>query len=245
MASIRAVLFDLDGTLVDTAADMGAALNRLLEQEGRKALPAEQIRPIVSKGSPALIRLGFGTEPTIGHVSPFRNRTSSSWRNRDATSRNHEEALRQRFLTLYYDALCVESRLFEGMDALLDELDARRVPWGVVTNKPGWLAEPLLEKLSLKDRCACIVSGDTLERRKPHPDPLLHACKLIDRNAEHTVYVGDDERDVQAGRAAGLHTLIALWGYIGADETPGDWGADGMITGVDELRAWLAPRLDG
>jgi phosphoglycolate phosphatase len=211
------VLFDLDGTLVDTAPDMTAALNRLLEQEGLTALPAERVRNSVSKGSPALVELGFG----------------------NALEPQRRDVLRQRFLELYSQGICVDSRLFDGMDGILDELDAAGVRWGVVTNKPGWLTAPLLEALDLLPRAACVVGGDTLARRKPFPDPLLHACEAAGRDPLASIYVGDDERDVQAGKAAGMSTLIARWGYIDGEDSPQAWGADAMMQTVHELGTWL------
>ncbi|HEX7025954.1 MAG TPA: HAD hydrolase-like protein, partial [Gammaproteobacteria bacterium] len=169
MKNVTAVLFDLDGTLIDTAPDMAAALNGLLKQEQCRTLPFEHIRPVVSKGSLALVELAFGDELTESRL----------------------RELQQAFLQKYSQAICVHSRLFEGLDRLLDELDENKTPWGVVTNKPAWLTEPLLRRLDLHARCACIVSGDTLPRRKPYPDPLLHACKLMQKPPEACVYVGD------------------------------------------------------
>lgn len=214
---INTVLFDLDGTLVDTAPDMAAALNALLQQHGQKPLSFEQIRNSVSKGSIALVKLGFGSELSESEI----------------------KALQQQFLNHYEAALYVDSTLFPGMDTLLKKLEQQNIPWGIVTNKPGWLSRPLLEQMQLDQRSACIVSGDDLPRRKPHPDPLLHACKLIKREPSQTVYVGDDERDIQAGRAAGMQTLTALYGYIEGHETPQDWGADGMINDINDLDLWL------
>lgn len=217
MNSITAVLFDLDGTLIDTAPDMADALNRLLLQENRRPLPFERIRPVVSKGSLALVELGFGNELTESRL----------------------RELQQAFLKEYSEAICVQSRLFHDLDVLLNELDAHSIPWGVVTNKPAWLTEPLLRQLDLYHRCACVVSGDTLPRRKPYPDPLLHACKLMQKIPDECVYIGDDERDVVAGNAAGMRTIIAGYGYLGKDETPINWGADGMIDSIPGLRQWL------
>lgn len=217
MNNITAVLFDLDGTLIDTAPDMAAALNRLLLEENHRTLPFERIRPEVSKGSLALVKLGFGNEL--------------------AETRLRE--LQQAFLEKYSEAICVESCLFDGLGSLLEELEAEHIPWGIVTNKPAWLTEPLLQQLNLFHRSACVVSGDTLPRRKPYPDPLLHACRLMHKPPEECVYIGDDERDVVAGNAAGMRTLIAGYGYLGEDETPINWGADGMIDGIGSLRQWL------
>jgi phosphoglycolate phosphatase len=130
------------------------------------------------------------------------------------------------------------------MDELLDQLETLGYNWGVVTNKPGWLTDPLLKNLGLHDRAACIVSGDTLERRKPHPAPMLHACELIGSKPEHCVYVGDAERDVEAGRNAGMHTLVALFGYFQAHDRPHEWHADGMIQAPSDLLTWLT-QLNG
>lgn len=211
------VLFDLDGTLADTAPDMAAALNRLLAERGRDALPFDAIRPQVSHGSIGLLRLGFGLGPDDDGF----------------------EALRQRFLDLYQAALCVDTCLFPGMSAVLTELDRRGRPWGVVTNKPGWLTEPLLEQLALPVAPCCVVSGDTLARRKPDPDPLLHACASAGREPKNCVYIGDAQRDMQAGQRAGMPTLAALFGYIGPDDRPADWGADGLLHHPEDLWQWL------
>ena len=173
-----AVLFDLDGTFADTAPDMALALNRLLESEGREPLPFERIRPHVSHGGRGLIRLGFGLEP--GDASYDR--------------------LRQTFLDLYRKDLARETRLFPGIEELLGSLERIGIPWGIVTNKPEWLTEPLIAALGLTKRAACLVSGDTTPNTKPHPDPVLYACRQIAVNPAETWYVGDAERDVAAGR---------------------------------------------
>ncbi len=204
---IHAVLFDLDGTLVDTAPDLAHALNLLREENGLPPLPLEQIRPQVSHGGTALIRLGFGCSP------------------RDAKF----ELLRQRFLSLYKQNLTTHTDLFPGMAAVLATLEQKRIPWGVVTNKPGWLTEPLMKQLALSERAGCIISGDTLQQSKPHPAPLLHACRQIGVSPGECIYVGDACRDIEAGRAAGMTTLVALFGYLGAEDCPEKWGADGMI----------------
>ncbi|HKJ07815.1 MAG TPA: phosphoglycolate phosphatase [Gammaproteobacteria bacterium] len=213
----RAVLFDLDGTLLDTAPDLAYCLNELLAQTGRPRLGFEDIRPVVSHGGIGLIRLGFGLEP---EHPPFAE-------------------LRQRLLELYRENLARNTRLFPGMDAVLDELEDRGIQWGVVTNKPGWLTEPLLQALGLLERAASVVSGDTLPQRKPHPAPLLRACGETGCTAPQCVYVGDAERDILAGRTAGMHTVVALFGYIGADEDPRAWGADAVIAAPAELLDWL------
>lgn len=213
MNDIDTVLLDLDGTLVDTAPDMARALNAVLVETGRPPLPFEAIRPHVSHGSTGLLDLAYGPgQPT-----------------------DERERLRTRFLEVYYGALATDSRPFPGMEALLAELEDAGIHWGVVTNKPGWLAEPLLRTLGLDARSACLVAGDTLSRRKPDPAPLLFACERIGTAPERAAYVGDAERDVAAGRAAGVTTLVALFGYLGPDDEPGTWGADGLLAAPADI----------
>ena len=216
-ASLQAVLFDLDGTLVDTAPDMAAALNRLREERGLEALPYERLRPYVSRGSNGLIGVGFGATPS------------------DA----ERAEMIERFLAIYDARLCDESTLFDGMAAALDWIERSSVPWGIVTNKPEWLARPLLTQLGLVARAGCIVSGDSLPERKPHPRPLLHAAELLRVAPSACVYVGDDLRDVEAGRAAGMGTVVARWGYVPPDQDPSEWGADTQIETPAALLAWL------
>jgi len=219
MADLDAVLFDLDGTLVDTAPDMVRALNDLLVAEGRTALPFEILRPHVSHGSTGLLGVAFadvGPGPEL-------------------------ERLRTAFLQRYRSDLATDSRTFPGVDALLDRIESAQLRWGVVTNKPGWLTEPLLRSLGLADRASCIVSGDTLSRRKPDPAPLLHACAALAASPARTMYVGDAERDVAAGRAAGMRTLVALFGYIGADQSPARWGATGLVAHPEDIWRHVAP----
>lgn len=215
----RLVLFDLDGTLADTAPDLAYALNQTLRQQGRDELPFETIRPHVSHGGIALIRLGFGLAPGDPGF----------------------EALRRRFLEIYLANLARETRLFPGMDEVLSRLEAQRIPWGVVTNKPAWLTDPLMRQLALADRAAAIVSGDTLSNRKPHPDPILHACRTAAVPAADTLYIGDAERDIEAGNRAGTTTLAALFGYIGDQDDPAEWRADGLISSPEELLQWVLP----
>ncbi len=212
-----AVLFDLDGTFADTAPDMARALNLLLEVEGRAPLPFATIRPHVSHGGRGLVRLGFGLEP----------------------GEPHYDRLRQRFLDLYQADLARETRLFPGILELLSALDGRGLPWGIVTNKPGWLTDPLLRTLGCYDRAACVVSGDTTPHTKPHPEPLRHACRQIGVAPARTWYVGDAERDIAAGRAAGTRTLVALFGYLGETDCPRIWGADGLIAQPTDILGWI------
>lgn len=219
--TIKCVLFDLDGTLIDTAPDMVAALNTLLIENELNPLPFTDVRNSVSKGSLALIKLGFGENLDAEQLAD----------------------LQKQYLNTYSKSLCVDSSPFTGIQELLNTLDAQKICWGIVTNKPGWLAEPLLKELDLLERSQCLISGDTLPRRKPHPDPLLHASRLLQQSTGECVYIGDDQRDIDAGNAAGMQTLIAGYGYIGANETPANWGADAMVNQVCELSEWLTQRL--
>lgn len=207
MSDIDIVLFDLDGTLIDTAPEMARALNALLLAEDREPLPFETVRPHVSHGSTGLLRLAFG----------------------DVLAPDETERLREEFLRLYHEDLASDSRTFPGIDALLRQLEAAGMRWGVVTNKPGWLTTPLLRALDLHERAACVISGDTLTARKPDPAPLLHACAAVGAPPGRAVYVGDAERDVLAGRGAGMETVVALFGYIDADERPETWGATTLV----------------
>jgi phosphoglycolate phosphatase len=216
MTRSTALLLDLDGTLLDTAPDMGGALNRLLEEAGREPLPQSAIRPVVSHGAVRLVKLGF-----------------------PAAEGEEFERLRLRFLELYSQHLADRTQPFPGLLEVLDELERRGLPWGVVTNKPGWLTDPLMTQLGLFERAGCVVSGDTVGERKPHPLPLLHAADLIRVAPEHCVYVGDAERDIQAGRAAGMRTVIAAYGYLSADDAPERWNASGIIDHPEQLLAWM------
>jgi 2-phosphoglycolate phosphatase len=217
MSGFEAVFFDLDGTLIDTAPDMGGALNQLLVNHRLPTLAASDIRPHVSNGAVALINLGF----------------------RDRPNDEQLEILRSEYLEIYSDNLARESRLFAGMESTLAAIEERELPWGVITNKLAWLTEPLLEQLGLLQRCACVVSADTCERRKPHPMPMFHACDLAGVAAEKSIYVGDAIRDVEAGTAAGMTTIVASYGYIPEDESISSWQADGCIASPEELLSWL------
>ena len=206
------MLFDLDGTLVDTAPDMVSALQDLQQHHGLEPVQYDRGRSNVSNGAMGLLLMGF-----------------PDW------SEEQRQDLICEFIELYSERLAYESALFDGIETLLDELDDGDCPWGVVTNKPTHLTEPLLEQLKVAHRCVCIVSGDTLEHRKPHPAPLLHACELARVAPAQTIYVGDASRDIEAGRAAGMGTIAAGYGYITADDSPGDWGADMIVDDTQEL----------
>jgi phosphoglycolate phosphatase len=220
ISGIRTVLFDLDGTLADTAPDLAYALNALLREQGRAPLPFEVIRPAVSHGATALVKLGFSLDPAEPLFA----------------------ALRERLLSLYQQHLARETRLFPGMPELLVELERRGLHWGVVTNKPAFLTQPLMAALGLHARAACIVCGDTTANKKPHPEPMLHACRLAGSTAEQCLFVGDAERDIRAGRTAGMATLVALFGYISPEDQPQSWGADGLITEPAAVLPWLEGR---
>lgn len=212
-----ALLLDLDGTLLDTAPDMAGALNRLRREEGQAELPFASVRPHVSSGARALVELGFG-EPAPEEF----------------------ERLRLRFLALYAEALAGGTRLFDGCEALLAAVERERIPWGIVTNKPGYLTTPLLATLGLLARAACVVAGDTVAERKPHPLPLLHAAALIGRAPGACVYAGDHRRDIVAGRAAGMHTVAVRYGYLAEGEDPATWGPDAIVGAPGELLGFLA-----
>jgi len=214
---IEAVLFDLDGTLADTAPDMALTVNRLLERRGRPRVPIEAVRPHVSKGARGMIGAAFGLKPDDAGF----------------------QGLREEFLALYEENLCVDSRLFPGMDELLDALEAQGIAWGVVTNKFERFARPLLACLGVADRAAVIVGGDTCPRPKPFPDPLLFAAAEMGIAPMRTLYVGDDERDVQAARAAGMPVLVAAYGYLGDGAPPVLWGADGIVDAPAGIGEWL------
>ncbi len=210
---IKAVLLDLDGTLIDTAPDMGAALNNLLLEENLEPLPLDIIRPYVSQGGLVLTRLGFA----------------------DVVPEAEIEALRQRYLHHYHAIVADDSVLFDGLDAILAELESRGIPWGIVTNKPEWLTQPLLEQMGLARRASVVIGGDTLEKRKPDPMPLQVAAERIGIDCQNCVYIGDDERDILAGKAARMKTLVAAYGYIGPSVDIQAWNADGVIEHPGEL----------
>jgi len=216
-SSIRTVLFDLDGTLADTAPDLAYALNLLRKQHDMDALPLETIRPAASHGSIALLKVGFQLDPGDEGF----------------------EALRKEYLALYEANITTHTTLFPGMGEILAEIEGRSMNWGVVTNKPGWLTEPLLEGLGVRQRAVCVISGDSLPERKPHPAPLLYACNLAGSEAAECIYIGDAERDIVAGHRAGMTCLIAMFGYLSEQDQPDSWPADGRIHHPREILDWL------
>ena len=198
-----AVLFDLDGTLVDSAPDLAAAANRVLADHGRPAVDYARLRSVVSKGGRVMLAVSF---PDFDE--------------------NAREALLPVFLRYYGEQLAHESRLFDGVEALLAALDARGIRWGIVTNKPEGLARGVVEGFGWRSRCAVLVGGDTLPTRKPDPATLLHACRQLGISPGEALYVGDGLRDVQAARAAGMPCVAALWGYREDGDDPLRWQAD-------------------
>ena len=216
---IKGVLFDLDGTLADTAPDLAYALNETLKHYDTEPLPFTTIRPVVSHGGRPLIELGFDIGPDD-----------------DAY-----EAIRQRLLDVYLHNIATHTTLFPGMAELLEELESNNLLWGVVTNKPGWLTNPLMEALQLSHRAACIVSGDTTEHSKPHPEPLFYGCQQAQLLPSECIYVGDAERDIAAGKAAGMKTIAALFGYIQTHDVPEQWAADFYVNHPSEILPLLFP----
>lgn len=205
-SSIDCVLFDLDGTLVDSAPDLLAATNRVLADAGRAPLSLETLRPVVSKGSRAMLAVAF---PDLEVAA--------------------REALLTPFLGYYGEAIADHGHAFADIEALLARIERSGRRWGIVSNKPEGLARKVVAAMGWSTRCAVLVGGDSLPQKKPEPEPLLHACAQLGISADHCVYVGDDERDIQAARAAGMRSVVALWGYREAHEDPSSWGADRRI----------------
>ena len=214
---IQAVLFDLDGTLADTALDLGGALNRLLARNGLPAVPMEQIRPVASHGANYLIKLGTGIEK--GHPDHPR------WR--------------EEYLAEYEHGFCDETVLFEGINPMLEQLARRSIAWGIITNKPHRFTSLLVPELGFIASPAVVVSGDTCAEPKPSALPMHHACKQIGIAPECCLYVGDAERDMQAGKNAGMTTVLADWGYISTEDQTENWLADFRIATPLDLLAIL------
>ena len=216
--SIRAVLFDLDGTFADTAPDLAAALNHTRATRNLPPLPLAILRLHASNGSRALLKAGFNIEPDAPDY----------------------DLLRDIFLDYYEHNICVHTKLFDGMAELVDQLEQRAIKWGIVTNKPHRYTVPLMQALGYAERAGCIVSGDTCARAKPHPDPLLKAGQILGIAPAQCLYLGDDERDMQAANAAAMPGIIAVFGYISPDANPDAWNAHGTVSTPMELLDFLA-----
>ncbi len=212
------VLFDLDGTLLDTAPDLIDSLNALLAEQGRPPCPAYDLANAVGHGSAPMIARAFNLPPADPLFEP----------------------LRLQFLDHYRERVCVHTKPFDGIEGVLDALEANAIPWGIVTNKPGWLTRPLITQLDYHERPACVITGDDIALRKPHPHQVLEGCRCLALDPEQCLVVGDAERDIQAGHRAGTMTLAALWGYLSGDDHAGHWGADGVIDHPDRIFEWLA-----
>lgn len=221
MRAVKCVLFDLDGTLVDTAPDLGGAANRVRSELGLEPLPLEHYRPVASAGTRGLLKAALGITPEHADFP----------------------ARRDSFLAHYRANIAQASRLFAGMAEVLADFEQSGLPWGVVTNKPAWLTRPLLENLGLASRAACAVSGDEVPRPKPAPDSILLACEQLRLQVGDCVYVGDDKRDIDAGRAAGMTTIAADWGYLGDNGTIESWCADAIARTPADLARLLALAL--
>lgn len=216
--ALDAVLFDLDGTLADTAGDLAGALNRVRADRGLPPVPAVHLRAHASAGARGLLGVGMSVAPDHPDYA----------------------ALRDAFLAYYAERLALTTRLFDGVGELLDTLDARGTRWGVVTNKAQRYTAPVLAALGLAQRAAVVVSGDTTAYPKPHPAPLLHAAHALGVTASACAYVGDDLRDVVAGNSAGMATLVAEYGYLGESGSSDGWPATGWIDTPLALLDWLA-----
>lgn len=218
MARFQAVLFDLDGTLIDSAPDLAGAGNDMRVARGLAPLPYESFRPMVGAGARGMVGIALQVVPADAEFP----------------------ALRDEFLARYEQRMTQLTRVFDDIGPVLAQLQARGMPWGIVTNKARRFTDPLVRSLGLHASAATVVSGDTTPHAKPHPAPLLEAARQLKLDPQHCVYVGDDLRDVQAGRAAGMGTVAAAWGYLGTGEAIADWGADHVIETPNELLKLLA-----
>jgi N-acetyl-D-muramate 6-phosphate phosphatase len=212
----KAVLFDLDGTFADTAPDLSYAVNLMRKARNLPPVPDEKTRPVTSSGARGLLGAGFGITPDHADFP----------------------AMREEFLNLYEANLCRETRLFDGMADLVTALEIRGLPWGIVTNKAERFALPLMQLLGYSKRAACVIGGDTTGKMKPHPAPLYAAANVIGIAPEHCAYVGDDERDIQAGRAAGMKTVAVRYGYLNGSN-PATWGADAIAKNPHEIIIYI------
>jgi phosphoglycolate phosphatase len=215
--TIRGVLFDLDGTLIDSAPDLAAAANRLRGEHGLPPLPLAELRPMVGAGARGMVGVAFGVCPGDARY----------------------EGLRDAFLAHYEAGLLNDTAPFAGVEALLAALERAGMPWGIVTNKATRYTRPIVAGLGYLERSSVVVCGDTTPHAKPHPEPLLTAARELGLEAASVVYVGDDERDAQAARAAGMPMIAATWGYLGRGTPVDGWGADALVHQPADVLAWL------
>lgn len=220
---LQAVLFDMDGTLLDTAPDFIAIIQAMRQDQGLAAVDEARLRGVISGGAKAMILAGFEVDPLGAELEP----------------------LRLEFLERYQTQCAVHTRLFDGMEEILRDLDAARLRWGVVTNKPVRFAEPIMQRLGLAERSACLVCPDHVTHSKPDPEMVVLACRQLDVDPQTALFIGDDLRDIESGRAAGSKTVAARYGYIHPDDHPEHWGADAIIDHPLELRALLDRALCG
>lgn len=216
-SSVKAVLFDLDGTLLDTAGDLIGAVNALLTRHDREQFPLPVLRPWVSQGGLALVSRAFKLSPDDQHARQL-------WRE---------------YLEEYKSRISTTTSLFNGMASILSMIEESNRKWGIVTNKPEFLTSLLLEQLDLEFKPDCVVCGDSVSRSKPWPDPVLHACELLSISPEQGIMVGDDARDILSGQGAGMVSLAASWGYIRPDDDPEHWGAEAILEHPGQLHDWI------
>ena len=218
MSRLPLVRFDLDGTLIDSAPDLAGAANAMRAARGLAPMPLAALRPMVGSGARGMVGLALGVGPADAGY----------------------DDLRIEFLDRYAQALLVHTAVFDAMVPVLDQFDAEGRAWGIVTNKAERFAHPIVQGLGLQGRAAVLICGDTTPHSKPHPEPLLEAARRLSVEPSACAYVGDDARDVQAGRAAGMVTLAAAWGYLGLGEPAHAWGADAVLEEPAGLLQWLA-----
>ena len=218
---LEAVFFDLDGTLLDTAQDLATATNAVLVYHGLPTQSFESIRPLIGGGTRHIITACFNIEPHHKHYTLYR----------------------QQLLEAYQQILAKETRFFPGMREVLDLLRQKNTPWGIITNKPYWLAEPLLRQINDEHFCHCLIGRETLRSHKPNPEPLLYACHTTRVAAQNSVYIGDAKSDIMAAKQAKKHSVAAAYGYVDHNDQPHLWNADHIIHSAHDLFAWLLPRL--
>ncbi|MCX7108016.1 MAG: HAD-IA family hydrolase [Methylococcales bacterium] len=218
---LSCVLFDLDGTLVDTAPDLVSCLNKALIKHGFTVITSDKVKPFISFGAVAMVNASL----------------------KESASKELKATVVETMLDIYQNNIAEHSVFFEGILDTLDAIEAQGLKWGVVTNKRERFTDPLMAALNLTDRAACIISGDTTGNPKPHPEPMLAACKRADVIPQECVYIGDASHDIKAGKNAQMKTLAALYGYINADDTPETWGADALIKSPKQLTDWINSAL--